>query len=74
MPGVTISMILEMSKSDRISLLKVDIEHAEKELFGRNTEWLDQIDNLVIELHGQECIDIFMAAVAHRCETYFYRW
>ena len=52
-----------------INILKADIECAESVLFGRYTErWLDQVDNLVIELHGAECERILFEAV--RGKTY----
>jgi FkbM family methyltransferase len=53
--ALDIPSILALSKFDRISILKVDIEGAETELFAGSTDWLTKVDNLVIELHGDEC-------------------
>lgn len=51
----------------RIDLLKIDIEGAEEAVFSaQELGWLDIVDNIVIELHGDERRDIFMRAIAHR--------
>jgi len=64
MTAVDIPAILAMSPGfDRISILKVDIEGAEKELFSTSTDWLAKVDNLVIELHGDECESIVYRAM-----------
>jgi FkbM family methyltransferase len=63
-PTVTIPMLLE--NSQRISILKMDIEGSEREIFNHDTSWLDAVDNLVIELHGEECRQSFMRAVQRR--------
>ena len=57
--AVDVAGVLAASGFSRINILKVDIEGAESVLFGRNAErWLDQVDNLVIELHRAECENI----------------
>jgi FkbM family methyltransferase len=44
----------------KVDLLKLDVEGSEKELFEPGAaEWLPSVRNLVIELHGQECVDRF---------------
>lgn len=48
---ITIDEILKQNNLDKIDLLKIDIEGAEKELFSKNTEWLKKVDVLIIELH-----------------------
>jgi hypothetical protein len=49
-------MILRESGQDRISLLKIDIEGAEVQLFSEGCEsWLSKVDNIVIELHDDSC-------------------
>lgn len=65
-PSITMDMIFEDSKEPRISILKVDIEGAEKELFSHDASWLDLVDNVVIELHGEECRRAFFAAAESR--------
>jgi FkbM family methyltransferase len=50
--GISISEILREYNQDKIDLLKIDIEGAEKELFGSNYEtWLPQTKIIIIELH-----------------------
>jgi FkbM family methyltransferase len=64
--AVDIGSVLRESGAERISILKIDIEGSEREVFARNTaEWLPRVDNLVVELHGEECVQVFDAAVAN---------
>jgi FkbM family methyltransferase len=66
MTAVDIGTLLEESGVDRISILKIDIEGAEAEVFSANYErWLHRVDNLVIELHGERCSRIFAQAIKH---------
>jgi hypothetical protein len=61
---VTIPDILKKSGQERISLLKIDIEGAEIDLFKSGTEeWLDRVDNIVIELHGHDCEEAFFGKI-----------
>ena len=54
--GIDMLGLLEFANADRIDLLKIDIEGAEKQLFSEGTDrWLPHVDNIVIELHGPEC-------------------
>ncbi len=63
---VSIPKLIELSGMDRISVLKIDIEGAERELFSVGVnEWLDRVDNIVIELHGEECARLFFDAIRH---------
>jgi FkbM family methyltransferase len=64
--SVTIPDLIEMSGFNRISILKIDIEGAELNLFKSNIEWLELVDNLVIELHGMECYEVFLKAISDR--------
>jgi FkbM family methyltransferase len=64
-PAIDIPTIMERAGVDRIPLLKIDIEGAEGPLFAENSEaWLGKVDNLVVELHGEECSRIFHDAIA----------
>jgi FkbM family methyltransferase len=50
--AVDIASLLEGSKHDRISILKIDIEGAEAVEFSQNYEsWIGRFDILVIEVH-----------------------
>lgn len=71
MMAVDLGMLLRESGAERISILKVDIEGAEAEVFATNTTgWLPRVDNIVIELHDDSSFgpasDIFAAAIADR--------
>jgi FkbM family methyltransferase len=62
--GIDIASLLRTSGYERISILKIDVEGAEKWIFAENFEdWLDKVDVLVIELHGQDCSDVFHRAI-----------
>lgn len=62
--AVTIGMLLDQSPNDRVALLKVDIEGAEQVVFGKGAEtWLDRVDRIAIELHGQACAQTYRRAV-----------
>jgi len=50
--SVTIDELVESYQAQEISILKLDIEGAEKELFeGEYEGWLNKVEVLVIELH-----------------------
>lgn len=52
--GVSIADIMGQFEIDRISLLKLDIEGAEREVFSLGaTGWLDRVDILAVELHDR---------------------
>ena len=64
--AITIADIIRDHQLDRVDLLKVDIEGAEKELFGAPAPWLSQVDAICIELHDwfkAGCSRTFFAAV-----------
>jgi FkbM family methyltransferase len=61
---VDIPKLIRMSRYERVSILKVDIEGAEQDLFySRSSEWLSCIDNIVIELHNESCTRVFFEAI-----------
>ena len=67
MQAVDIGGLLQRSGFDRISILKIDIEGSEKEVFANNyAQWLGKVDRLVIELHGPECEAALMRALEDR--------
>jgi FkbM family methyltransferase len=49
--GMTIDMILEKYGAREISILKLDIEGAECEVFRKSASWIDKISSLIVELH-----------------------
>jgi FkbM family methyltransferase len=51
-PALGMHDLLDQFKLDRIDLLKVDIEGAEKEVFQNGTDkWIDRIEVIAVELH-----------------------
>jgi FkbM family methyltransferase len=58
-----IGTLLAESGHERISILKIDIEGAEKVVFDAPCPWLGKVDNLVIELHGAPCEASFFKAI-----------
>ncbi len=57
--------LLRESGFEKIDILKIDIEGAERELFADNPSvWLDRVENLFIELHGEEAERIFNKAMS----------
>jgi FkbM family methyltransferase len=65
--AVDIGSLIESSGRQRVSILKIDVEGAEEFIFGANRhDWLDRVDNLVIELHGERCEKVFHDAIAGR--------
>jgi FkbM family methyltransferase len=64
MHAVDIGGLLKASGFDRISILKIDIEGSEKEVFRHNYQaWIGKVDRLVIELHGADCEAALMRAL-----------
>ena len=65
LPGLDIGTLLSDSGQTSISVLKIDIEAAEKIVFGSQYEsWIGRVENIVIELHDAECIRTFLRAIA----------
>ncbi len=65
---ITVTDIMREAKADKIDLLKLDIEGAERELF-RNSPWLKDVGQIVIELHDRykrDCSRSFYKAVVSR--------
>jgi FkbM family methyltransferase len=68
--AVTIPQLIAASSHDRVSLLKIDIEGAEYELFERGvSDWIGQVDNIVIELHGTNCAESFFRGIGGEFEV-----
>jgi FkbM family methyltransferase len=66
-----IGSVLSQSGHERISILKMDIEGAEAQVFSENYEsWIDYVDNIVIELHDDSAFGnastVFTKAIAGR--------
>jgi FkbM family methyltransferase len=62
--GWDIPSLIQLTDKQQIDLLKVDIEGSEANIFGGNSsEWLPKVRNICIELHGQQCEEIFFHAL-----------
>jgi FkbM family methyltransferase len=63
--ATTVGDLIAGSGSNRVDLLKIDIECAEIQLFSENTDkWLPHTRCLVIELHGTDCERVFFKSMA----------
>lgn len=63
-PAVDIGSLLAQSGCSSISILKIDIEAAERYVFAENYQpWLDAVENMVIELHDPQCREVFFRAI-----------
>ena len=48
---ISINAILEKEQTNKIDLLKMDIEGAEVDIFSNSLQWLKKCDNITMELH-----------------------
>jgi FkbM family methyltransferase len=53
----TIQCIIIENNIEHIDLLKIDIEGAESVLFAGDTDWLNKVDNILIEIHSEDLKD-----------------
>ena len=49
--AVTVETIMQDYNLDKIDILKIDIEGAEKEVFADTSRWIEKVDSLIVELH-----------------------
>jgi FkbM family methyltransferase len=49
--GKTVDSIMRDYSVQRIDILKIDIEGAEKEVFSDTSSWIEKVDAIIIELH-----------------------
>ena len=73
-PGITMESLIDTYQINKIDLLKIDIEGAEKELFEHSQGWLDRVDSIVIELHDRfkrGCAKAFYDATS---DTFHREW
>jgi FkbM family methyltransferase len=56
--------LMELVGTKDVDLLKIDIERSELEVFSANTSaWLSSIRTICIELHGDDCREVFVGAL-----------
>jgi len=51
---ISMGTFLEKNKLEKIDLLKIDIEGAEKFIFSSHREWLPKVKAILIEIHSQQ--------------------
>jgi len=51
--AMTVDRIMRDYALEKIDILKVDIEGAEREVFSCTSAWLDKVDAIIIELHDR---------------------
>lgn len=49
--GMTVDKIMLDHNIERIDVLKIDIEGAEREVFINSSAWIEKVDSLIVELH-----------------------
>lgn len=54
-PAISLNDLIDQSGYEVVDLLKIDIEGAEKDVFGNgNTDWIHKVKTLAIELHDRD--------------------
>ena len=61
-PALSIPSIMQRCQFDRINLLKIDVEGAEKFIFSGDPVWLQSVDEILLEVHSPEDHATCMAA------------
>ena len=49
--AISVNTLLKNYGIDKVDLMKIDIEGAEKDILEKNKEWLQKTENIIIELH-----------------------
>lgn len=49
--AMTMDDVMDEYRLDRIDILKIDIEGAEKEVFADTSSWIERVDAIIVELH-----------------------
>lgn len=49
--AITVDRIIDQFNLNRIDILKIDIEGAEKEVFTNPSSWIHKVDTMIVELH-----------------------
>jgi len=61
----TLMGLIKKFNLQRINLLKIDIVGAEKNLFAANTDWLQYVDCLIIEIHSAAAKKVVFTTLAN---------
>jgi len=49
--AITIDSLISLYGLEKIDILKIDIEGAEKEVFNNSQTWIEKVDSIIVELH-----------------------
>jgi FkbM family methyltransferase len=49
--AMTVEKIMQDYNLEKIDILKIDIEGAEKEVFSDTSPWIEKVDSIIVELH-----------------------
>ncbi|TIH15807.1 FkbM family methyltransferase [Marinifilum sp. JC120] len=53
-PAITVSKLMEDYNLEKIDILKIDIEGAEKEVFSDSSPWVNKVNSIIVELHESQ--------------------
>jgi FkbM family methyltransferase len=72
--AVSISSLIDQAGADRVDILKIDVEGAERVLFAEGMhDWLDRVECLAIETHDNECFNTVLGAVRRHSFSHIVR-
>ena len=66
-PTLSMATLMRQHDIDRIDLVKMDIEGAEKQVFEQSHNWIGKVDCIAVELHERiqsGCVEAMRAATA----------
>jgi len=49
--AMTVDRLMQNYNLEKIDILKIDIEGAEKEVFSESSPWIEKVDSIIVELH-----------------------
>ena len=53
-PAISMVSLMQRAGISHIDILKIDVEGAEKYIFSGNIDWLQKVDNILLETHSDE--------------------
>ncbi|ANE52813.1 FkbM family methyltransferase [Flavisolibacter tropicus] len=59
--GISLNTLFNRYNLRKVDLLKIDVEGFEHQIFSANLDWIDKVENIIIEVHSEKdyrtCID-----------------
>lgn len=71
--AITINKLISDQNIEKVDILKIDIEGAEKEVFSDTSAWINKVDSMIVELHERMkpgCTQSFQEGT----KEFEYRW